>query len=193
MPYTNKGFTGNDGSEGSGWDPVEVQHFQDIENTIVGSAIGGVKDTSGHKHGALYDPSKVMVVQVNGADVEISTGYQLTVFDGFNARKAANLNGIVSFVGPYINSSTGGPATVDLNAYNAISWRPSTTSVSDLTVTLTNATQGMVLPISIRGGAAGSHRLVVAGIALLQYAGRAYSEWLYYDGGVWSHMQGQNA
>jgi hypothetical protein len=52
--YTNKGFTGNDSSSDIDWDPLEVTHFQLIENTVVGDAIGQTADPDGHKHDKLY-------------------------------------------------------------------------------------------------------------------------------------------
>jgi hypothetical protein len=193
MPYTNAGFTGNDGTETSGWDPVEVQHFKDIENTVVGDAVGSVKDTAGHKHNNFYDQAKVLAMQALTGAIQVKSGYSLICNDTLVAEKAAYLNGIVCINGPYTNTSTGGSASVDLHVYNAICWTPSTTTISDLTVTVTNPTENQILPISIRGSAVGGHRLVVAGISILQYAGHPYSALLYYVGGAWSHLQGNNA
>jgi hypothetical protein len=193
MSYTNAGFTGNDGTESSGWDPLEVQHFKDIENSIVGDAVGSVKDTAGHKHNNFYDQTKVLAMQALTGAIQVKTGYSLVCNDTFVAEKAAYLNALVCLNAPFLNTSTGENVIVDAGVYNSICWKPSTTAIADLVVTLTNPTENQIMAISIRGSAVGGHRLTVAGVSLIQYAGHPYSALLYYTEGAWSHMQGNNA
>ena len=188
MSYTNAGFTGNDGTETRGWDPLEVQHFKDIENTLVADAIGSVKDTAGHKHASLYNPSKSLGVSVSSNMVLIEPG-----FDLYTSRLDVNgpsyLLGPVLFFKPYINTSTGNAsASVDVSIYNAICWTPSTTTTGNLTITLTNPAEGQILPVSVRGTAAGNYLLIAGGLGLQQYAGLPHSMLLYYIDGAWSRM-----
>ena len=194
MSYTNKGFTGNDGSNDEPWDDVEVQHFKDLEDTLCGDVIGTTKDTSGHKHNNFYDQTKTLAMQALTGAIQVKSGYGLVCNDILVAEKATYLNSLVClFNAPFLNTSTGGSVILDARVYNSIIWTPSTTTISDLTVTLTNPTENQIMAIAIRGSAVGGHRLVVAGISILQYAGHPYSALLYYVGGAWSHLQGNNA
>jgi hypothetical protein len=157
MSYTNKGFTGNDGSETSGWDPLEVQHFQDIENCAVGDAIGGVKDTAGHKHGKMYDNDKNQILSVinDGVNVGVSVfgGYFVSTPPGYQP-KVLKFNGDTGeiiqselFEDQKIDTGTTSTDSFDATSYNSYSWRPAGSGTTARTLTITNPQEGEVIRI----------------------------------------------
>ena len=144
MPYTNAGFTGNDGTETSGWDPVEVQHFKDLENTLVGDAVGSVKDTAGHKHNNFYDQVKTLAMQALTGAIQVKSGFSLVCNDTLVAEKTMYFNGPACLNSQKVASGTGATDTVDLAIYNSYSWRPVGTGTTARTLTLSNPVDGIV-------------------------------------------------
>jgi hypothetical protein len=53
-----KGFDINTNTTPAPWGAREQQMVQDVIDTTVGDAVGGLKDTYGHGHGKLYDANK---------------------------------------------------------------------------------------------------------------------------------------
>lgn len=189
MPYTNKGFTGNDGSEGAGWDPLEVQHFKDIENCLVSDAVGGVKDVGGHKHLAVYNQAKTMVLQGDNNTVLTATDIILVTNGPINAQKALNCNGPIIVGNPFISTKTGASGqnteSVDCSIYNRFSWRPSnTTGSGTLTVSLSNPIEGMLFYVN---NYANTWTLAIGGHNISDCPGPVQAIMMY-DNGGWRMM-----
>jgi hypothetical protein len=66
MP-TLKGFVYNDQSSVPPWGPREAQAWSDIINTTVSDTIQNQKDTAGHKHNKIYDPSGNIRINISSS------------------------------------------------------------------------------------------------------------------------------
>jgi hypothetical protein len=169
MPYTNAGFTGNDGTESTGWDIVEVQHFKDIEDTVVADAIGQVKDTQGHKHAKLYNSSKASVADATDGSLKVSRGLTLA------GMKVSTLVGGSGF------DADG----VDCLQYSGYSWRPPNgVAAGNLTVTPSNAQEGSILFVANYDACVG-YALVVAGFIFDDSVNHLMFGILMYENGQW--------
>ena len=105
-----KDFELNDEFTAKPWGPRETQAFQDVIDTLVSDCVDNLKDVTGHKHDKLYNPSKVVSLQViaggvvrianlstdgvviNNASGDLSTVAKLPIANGGTNSDAALVN-----------------------------------------------------------------------------------------------------